>query len=383
MKTFWVFLFLFVLIGCQISDKKSNVSLVTDNSKGIGENIRFATGFSIESFDNYKLVEVINPWQGANDVKFQYLLYHSDTLPGNNFPDAVKIRVPIKRIICLSTTHIGFISKLNELESIVGIANKDLVYNQFLRNKIIHGELADVGYEQSLNHETLIHLQPDLIMAYGVNSEITGTKDKLRELGLTTVFNGEYLEKSPLGKAEWIKFIAAFYGKDVIADSIFNSIVEDYNNTKQLISNIEFRPNIMSGLPWKGIWYIPGKESYAVMLIEDAGGNYMWQIDSHEAVAFNIESVFELAQDADIWINPGASNSLNDIISNDERLSRFKAFNTKSVFNNNRMVNSNGGNDYWESGIVNPQIILKDLISIFHPELIPNYSSYYFKKLED
>lgn len=382
MKFSLIITLLILFFSCKPRENKDILLKSSINSHCIIDEVTFASGFTIRKYDNFKLLEVYNPWQGADGVKFQYLLYHSDSIPVNNFPEAIKIKIPIKRIICLSTTHIGFIAKLNELKSIVGISNKDLVYNKILREKIDKEQIVDVGYEQSLNHETMMQLHADLVMAYGVSSEITGVNNKLSELGIKTVFNAEYLEKTPLAKAEWIKFVAAFYDKDAMADSIFDSTVDEYNKTKNLMSGLKYKPTILTGLPWKGTWYVPGSKSYAVKLIEDAGGSYLWNNNSHEATGLNIESVFEVAQGADIWINPGASLSYEDIISSDERLKQFKAFQLKAIYNNNKRTNESGGNDYWESGIVNPQIILADLISIIHPENIEDYSPFYYQKLK-
>ena len=382
-KNHTIFLFLFIsFIGCKQSVKQDKLEKIHDSHfTNISSSIKYAKGFNIYQYSDYKLVEVINPWQGANNIKFKYILYTTDLPPQHNFNDAIEIKIPIQKIVCLSTTHIGFIDKLQELETIVGVANKKLVYNKSLRKRIENKLVIDVGYEQSLNNELLMQLNPDIVMAYGVNSEITGVKNKLEELGLQTILNAEYLEQTPLGKAEWIKFIAAFYSKNNLADSIFTLTETKYNLLTNLVMIEENRPDILTGLPWKGTWHIPGSNSYAAHLIIDAGGNFLWNNNSHEAIGMNIESVFELGHNCDIWINPGTAQSINDILSCDERLMKYSSYKQRNVFNNNNRINEFGGNDYWESGIVNPDIVLKDLISIFHPEILDDYNLFYYKKL--
>ena len=383
-KRYSIVLFLFIsFISCKQSSNKDALREKTEYQHAIRSiEILYARGFTISQYNNFKLIEVTNPWQGAKDIKFQYILYTTDLPPQHNYNDAIEIKIPIRKIVCLSTTHIGFVEKLQELETIVGVANNELVYNRSIRNRIDQGLIIDVGYEQSLNNELLMQINPDIIMAYGVNSEITGVKNKLNELGLKTILNAEYLESTPLGKAEWIKFMAAFYLKDDLADSIFAQTETEYIRLSKLVKNEDVKPNILTGLPWKGTWHIPGSNSYAAHLIIDAGGNFLWNNNSHEAIGMNIESVFEIGHNCDIWINPGAALFINDIISCDERLTKYSACKQNKVFNNNNRINKFGGNDYWESGIVNPNIILKDLIAIFHPEILPNYSLFYYRKLD-
>ena len=140
---------------------------------------------------------------------------------------------------------------------------------------------------------------------------------------------------------------------------------------------------ILSGLPWKGAWYVPGGKSFAAQFIKDAGGSYLWDENrSTEALPLDLEMVYEKALKADCWINPGAASSIKDILQVDKRLGGLDVIKTGMVFNNNAVVNINGGNDYWESGVTNPHLILKDLVKIFHPELLPDHNFIYYKKLE-
>jgi iron complex transport system substrate-binding protein len=220
------------------------------------------------------------------------------------------------------------------------------------------------------------------VLAYGIQGETATQYKKLEELGIKVVLNGDYLESLPLGKYEWIKFLAAFFDVSSEASEKFTTIEREYLSLTGMCDSLKYKPKVMTGLPWKGAWYVPGGESYLAQMIKDAGGDYIWNdIQQRESVPLNFEKVIERGSTADFWINTGLSNSLNDILNEDMRLEKVKPFQEKRIFNNNAITNPTGGNDFWESGITHPQVILKDLIKIFHPELLPAHKLVYYKKL--
>ncbi len=367
-------------VGCdEISKNQYNQtdSVQCDTNK-------YANGFTIERKKSHTILKVTNPWQGAKKVSYSYYLQSRDKpLPAELSKKQV-IKTPIEKIICLSTTHISFIDCINELNSIIGVSGKKYVNNAKLQKKIKNNEIADIGYDQNLNYELIVALQPDVVMAYGVESQNLRYILKLKELGIPVIMNAEYLEATPLGKTEWIKFVAALYEKEEIAQKKFNIIANEYNKIKNKIQKTgTAHPKVICNVPYNGTWYVPGGKSYAAKLIADAGGNYLWKDNqSHESIPLNIESVFQKAQNADIWINTGMASTYNDIIKTDTRLIDIKACKKKQLYNNNARCNTNGGNDYWESGIIQPHIILKDLVAIFHPQLAPDYKFYYYQKLQ-
>jgi len=346
------------------------------------DTIKYAKGFSITLVGKCKLLSVFNPWEGAHGVEYKYLLCP----PGQAVPDSLRnipiIQVPVKRIVCLSTTHIALLSAIGKRNTLVGVASPNYVSDTITRRMIKEKKVLDVGYDQALNYEILVSLKPDIVLAYGVQGETATQFKKLEGLGIKVVLNGEYLESSPLGKCEWIKFLAAFYDVSAEASVKFKTIEHDYLQLTKICDSLKNKPKIMCGLPFKGAWYIPGGESYLAQMIRDAGGDYIWNdIHQRESVPLNFEKVIERAAIADLWINTGFSNSLKDILNEDNRLQNIKPFREKKIYNNNALTNASGGNDFWESGITNPNIILKDLIKVFHPELLPDYSLVYYKKL--
>ncbi len=386
-----LFSFLSIIISCNSRNEPAtslnkNLSALTSDSVFSKSTVQYAKGFEITYYDNYKEIKVYNPWQKADNVQYKYILINRFMqVPESLSTDAQIIEVPVERIVCLSTTHIAFVDFINETNSIVGVAGTKFTNNKNVRKLINQGEIADVGYDKNLNYELLISLKPDIVMTYGVGSETANYINKLNELGIKVIINAEYLEQTPLAKAEWLKFVAAFYNKEKIANKQFSLIENEYNSLKfrlQSIDSIKPKPTVLTNTPMNDIWYVPGGNSYVAKLINDAGGKYMWDNNkSRESIALSIEAVFEKAHDADVWINPGSANNIQDIVAVDERLKNFKAYKNNNIFNNNAIQNEFGSNDYWESGLINPHIILKDLIYIFHPEVLPEYQLVYYKKL--
>ena len=314
----------------------------------IGEeiNIVYAKGFRIVEFPGYTMLSVQNPWQGAENIFFTYYLVNSE----NDIPEEILgktiIRTPVKRIVCLSTTHIALLEFVDEISSLVGMSSPRFVTNKEVKKAFNSGKIIDVGYEKKLDFEKIIHLNPDLVLAYGINSEVTGYMKKLNELGITVVLNGEYLENEPLAKAEWVKFIAAFYNKESVAFQKFDKLAQQYISLKDIVSEEKDKPLILSGLPWKDAWYVPGGKSFAAQFITDAGGLYLWEKNrSTEALPLDMETVYEKALEADCWINPGAASNIKDILLVDKRLGGLDVIQKSMVFNNNAVVNKNGGNE--------------------------------------
>jgi iron complex transport system substrate-binding protein len=368
------------MISCH--EKKAPGNIGTADS--IKSQVKYAERFYIEQKDGYKLLNIKNPWQGAIDVNQSYCLV-PEGLPLPATVDSGKvIRVPVKSIICMSTTHLSMITALKKEETIIGISGSDFVYDRNLLNLIADQKIFDVGYEANLNKELVVRISPDLVMVYGIGSESVGYLGKLKELGIKILFNADYLEQDPLGKAEWIKVFGALYNKGKEADSIFDSLSDEYNNLKLYIKkNSTVKPSVFLGLPWKDSWFISPGNSYISRLISDAGGEYIWKdIKSDISMPYGIENVFIKALKADYWLNTSSVNTRTEIISLDNRLQELSAYKNGNVFNNNRRVTKKGGNDYWESGSINPQKILKDIASILHPDLFPGYELFYYKKIE-
>jgi len=276
------------------------------------------------------------------------------------------------------------ITALDETGSISGASGTGFLYDSTLMALVKKGLIPEVGYEDNLNKELIMKIKPDLVMVYGVGSESAAYIGKLRELGIKVLYNADYLETDPLGKAEWIKLFGALYCKEKLADSIFSNIENEYNNLKILINkSITGKPKILLGMPYKDTWFISPGNSYISRLIEDAGGDYLWEdTRSDYSMPYGIENVYIKAIEADYWLNSGSASSRNGISAIDIRLSDLQCFKNGNIFNNNKRISPGGGNDYWESGALNPHLILRDMAKILHPGIFDREELIYYTRLE-
>jgi iron complex transport system substrate-binding protein len=370
---------MFMTVGCR--QEKSNT--VHDHPAGYSPvSVRFARGFSLEDNGSYKSVTIRNPWQNAKNISYTYYLLTGDSLP--QYDDRERyIRVPVKRVICLSTTHIGFIEYIEELGSIVGLSGSRYVSNPYLVDQIRKGGIFDVGYDEGINYELILKLKPDLVIAYGISGNETGFSEKLKELGVRVMFVAEYLEADVLARMEWVKVFAALYHKENEISVRFDSAVIRYHSLAGKVSGLKKKPTVLLGLPWKGTWYVSGGKSHTAQLISDAGGDYLWKnLSFSDSKPMNLETIFGKAFEAEFWLNTGDASSIKEILDVDQRFGSLSCIRNGRVYNCNNLVNPRGGNEYFEKGVVEPDIVLADLIAILHPEALPSHQLKYYKKLK-
>lgn len=379
MKLAGFMLLVLLVIAC----RNNSTPVAEQNPYSSDAYTRYASGFQVNFGESYKLVSVLNPWQYSRDVSYSYVLSAREDMLPDSLRHLSWIRTPVRRAIVLSTTHVAMIDQLGQASSLVGVSGSDFIYSQEIRERIKSGKVVDVGYGQGLDYETIVELDPDVLFIYGVEGNVVATLEKLTELKIPVVFCGEYLEAHPLGKAEWIRFFSLFFDLEEEADSFFQSIDSSYNHLAELASRVEEKPGVLTGLPWKDTWHMAGGKSFAARLIEDAGGNFLWNDNSStQAIPLDLESVYLRAVNAGVWINPGAASSLEDIGSMDERFMDLKVVQEGQVYNNNLRTSSAGGNDYWESGTVRPDLVLADLIAVFHPDLMADHRFVYYRQLK-
>ncbi len=375
----WSVLVWMILVSCN-----RNSEMETTIGEGEGSSYaRYASGFEVDNYGTFKLLHVFDPWQSSKGVTFSYVLAKNRAFVPDSLDHLTFIQTPVSNVVTLSTTHVAMIDQLGKGTSIKGVSGTGFIYNSSLRNRIEDGDVKEVGYDQGLNYEAIVGLQPDVLFMYGVDGSVMATSQKLAELSVPVVFCGDYLEPHPLGKAEWIRFLSLFYDMEAHADRFFSEIDSAYNSYRSLTRAIQNRPLVLTGLPWKDTWYMAGGESFAARLIRDAGGDYLWA-DNHsaQAVPLDLESVYVRAVKAQIWINPGAATSLNELHNFDQRFTELGVIQSGMIFNNNARLNLSGGNDYWESGTVRPDLVLADLIQVFHPDLLVDHQLFYYRQLK-
>jgi iron complex transport system substrate-binding protein len=359
---------------------------VASNSAAITP-IRYAKGFTLEQRPGYKLLRVLTPWRDAKTT-YAYALVPRGTKAPQIEPGAELVETPVQRIILASTTFVVHFATLGLEDTIVGISGGKTVNTHSIAARIKDGRIQEVGNgtmsADSLKMERLINLQPELVMVYGTGNPQYDQQDKLREAGFHVAVNSEYMESTPLGRTEWIKFIAAFFNKEAEADRLFTAMAARYEMLAAKTRMIASKPTVFCNSNFRGSWHMPGGKSYMAAFFRDAGANYLWNEDtSTGSIPMNVESVLARAKDADLWLNPGTETSLEELAAEDERYSVFRAFRTGRVFNNDALMDAGGGSDFWETGVANPDKILADLISIIHPDILPEHRRIWYRQLPE
>jgi iron complex transport system substrate-binding protein len=344
--------------------------------------IRHARGFAVTYHHNYKVVRVLNPWKGATET-FTYVLTQKGTPQPDGYPDAQQITVPIERFVSLSTTYLPHLEAIGAQESLVGLATASFVYADWVRKRVASGKTVETGTDGGLNREAIVAAEPDLVMSYGSGNPSSDPHPKLMELGIAAAINGEFMESTPLGRAEWMKFTALFFNREAAVERSFGKIERRYSELSKLGRSQTERPTVFTNISWQGLWHASGGKSFIAVMLQDAGSDYVWKDNSSErSIPLDLESVLERAQHANFWINTGIWNSREDAMSSDERYSLFDAYTKRMMYNHIGRLNQHGGNDYWESGVANPHLVLADLIKIFHPHLLPDHDLYYYRRLD-
>lgn len=346
--------------------------------------IKYAKGFSVKDFGTYKLIEINNPWPEAQKT-YKYILISKINAAKSSFSknefDGIIID-PIEKIVVTSTTHIPALELLNVENTLVGFPGTDYVSSEKTRKRINNGLVKELGKNESINTEILLELKPDLVVGFGIDGN-NRSFENIKKSGIPVIYNGDWVESSPLAKAEWIKFFGALYNKEKEADSIFNTIEKEYLEAKQLARHIEKKPTVLSGAMHNDIWYLPNGTSTEAQLLKDANVNYLWnETQGTGSLKLNFESVFTKAKDADIWLSPSNYTSLETLKNGSSQHAMFKAFQNKNVYSFTNTTGVNGGILYYELSMTRPDLVLKDLIKICHPELLKNYTPNFFKPLK-
>lgn len=367
------FMIVFALAFSCVEKKKQRVSQEIYTT--------YAKGFTVQNIGDSKLVEVNYPYQHATSG-YKYLLVPKGTQPPAHEPSTQVIFTPIERIVCTSTTHIPLLDYIGETDKLIGFPTTDYISSEKMRERIDAGLVRDLGIDKGMDLEALVTLKPELVMGYTMGNDL-GQLKKIQELNISVVINAEYLERHPLGRAEWIKFMALFFGKEQLADSVFNEIEKEYTATAALAKQVLTKPKVFSGILYGDAWFMPGGRNYATKLLEDAGCEYLWAADTTNGfLQVGFESVYAKAKDADRWIGVGSFGSLAEIKATESRYALFKPFREKQVYSYNARTGAKGGSEFLELGYLRPDLILKDLVKIAHPEKMTEYEFYFHKRLE-
>ncbi len=324
------------------------------------------------------LITVRNPWQGASDIEQHLLVLRGDAEAPAAF-DGTVVRAPVERVVCMSSGHIAFFDALGETDRISGVSGIDYISNPRIQENRQAGKVHDIGFDSNIDFERLASMRPGIVLLYGVTGENVAVTGKLRELGIPYVYVGDYVENSPLGKAEWLVAIAELCNRRETGADTLRHIAARYEALKA--APAAGRPKVMLNTPYRDTWFMPPRSSYMVRLVEDAGGAYIYpQNDTNASQPIDMEEAYLLARQADVWINVGGCNTLAELTAQNPKFADVPAVKERRVFNNNRRQTPSGGSDFWESGNVRPDRILRDLRTIFSGGNAD--SLWYYKRLE-
>jgi len=344
--------------------------------------IDYAKNLAVEYFNNYKLVTIL-PWVGA-ESPMQYILIQCGTPAPEGYEGIPAFEIPIQRFVTMSTSMLPHVDGQGLLGHLVGVDTSLYTSNQAVIDRVIAGDIVEIGgggMGGEINIELLFSIEPDLVMAQEFFAGGT-TLAQLNDAGIPAVLNADYTDTSPLGQAEWGKYIALFFNTETLASDLFAGVAERYEALKSLTANVETRPSVITASPYSGTWYMPGGDSTIAQLLSDAGAAFLWADAPGTSNPLDFEVVLEQGAEAEFWVNINQFwQTQEQMLADDSRFAVFAAFQNGNLWNNNLRMNSNGGSDYFETGAAYPDLILADLIAIFHPELLSDHEFTFYQLL--
>ncbi|TLU98226.1 ABC transporter substrate-binding protein [Dyadobacter luticola] len=376
-----------LLLTLTFSCNREKAAHTTEKSQASDSNyqdkveIKHAQGFSIQYFKDYKIASIVS--SGTDTLK--YILLEKGAPRPAGYENAQIINIPLKSAVAMSSMHIGLFEMLGAENVLTGLGNLQYVYSPKVIARIKVGKISEVGRDQGLNEEKLVEMNPGVVMTVGSPGSKTDHYQTLKQANIPVLVNSEWIEKTPLARAEWVKLVAALLNQEKLVNEKFGEIEREYDRLAKLAAASAKKPTVLSGLNTKDAWFLPSGDSYMAKFFADAGADYHWKNNKAAgSLPMNFEAVYPFALEADSWVNVGfdKNDTRQSILAQDSRYSDFKAFKSGNIFSYNNKVNEQGSNDFFESGTVNPHIVLADLIKIFHPEILPEHQLVYYKKLQ-
>lgn len=380
MKIVQLLLLLMLFISCQDESKKT----LPDVSKSIPLILKYAEGFSVSDYGMYKILTIEKPWPNAVKT-YKYCIISEEnrskvTFLKDEFDDFITSH--LQKLVTTSTTHIPALELLGVEGTLAGFPGTDYISSEKARQLIDDGKIRELGKNEGINTEVLLELNPDVVIGFGVDG-INTSFETIKKAGIPVIYNGDWVESSPLAKAEWIKFFGVLYNREKEADSIFNDIEKSYLEAKEIAVKAIKQPTVLSGGMQKDVWYLPNGSSPEAQFLEDANVNYLWSDTSgNGSLALSFEVVLDKAKDADLWLSPSYYRSLNQLKEANQLYTNFKAFKNKTIYTFTNTTGATGGVLYYELGTTRPDLVLKDIIKVCHPELLKDYKPYFFKLLD-
>lgn len=364
---------LFILASCTGNTAKA------PNQQGLDSlELKYAQGFSIQYFADYKEVVVYSPWvKGTVYAKYYLVKDKNVKTPA----DGTKVQIPLNTLAATSVTHFEFLSLINELQTVNAVCSPNIIYNAEINKRLKEGKITDLGDAFNINVEKTLQLNPGAVMMSGYNQNDPYAQ-RVAQAGVPVIFNNEWMETSLLARAEWIKFVAAFYDKEKQADSIFMAVDKRYNDIKAKAAGVKNKPRIMVGSNFRGTWYMPSGRNFMGKLFADAGAQYYYANDTTAgSLPLNVETVLKNFAETDIWLSCNFK-TINELLKSDSKHGLFRPVKLQQVYSFNKRLLPSTANDFWESAVARPDLLLSDVIAILHPDFLPDYELVYAEKLK-
>ena len=345
------FLLVATLFSCNNNEKQSKTNNSTADKEIVMKYAKYfkiyksGDGFKINILDRNKVIQEFSVSKKSKDKNI--------------------LKIPFTKFVATSTTHLGYIEYLNSRDGLVGFPKTNFISDSILHSRAVNGELIDLGTAESMNFEKLFELSPQVIFDFP-NPISVAQKGKLAKAGMKLMMVTEFYEETALGKVEWIKLFGLLLGKEVLANKIFDEIESNFLELENTIVDKGLNPTLFSGIMYGDTWYAPGGKSFVAKFYNAAGANYVWASDSSSGSrSFSFEKVYKDAVDADYWIGVGGQESLNSLIESNSNYELFKAYRNKNVYSVYGGLTEWGANSYFEKGVLQPEVVLNDLIIIF------------------
>ncbi|WP_430814878.1 ABC transporter substrate-binding protein [Carboxylicivirga sp. RSCT41] len=371
-----VFALLLILGACQ-TKQKGNSPDTTGNEPDSVFQPKYAKGFEIRYYKDYRQIVLNDPWGDSTKNESIALFYEESLKSELQKTNDYVIGYPAKQWIALSSTMVNYADKLNVKSGIKGVAEPQYISDDYIQEGISNGSIKNVGMAVAPDVEVMVDLEPDFMM-------VSPFKDNhfaaVTSAGIPVLTNADYLEHTPLGRAEWIVFMGELLGRGEMSKQIFEEIETAYLEVKKKVENIDAKHTVFTGHIYQGIWYSPAGESYMANFFNDAGTDYIYkETKGTGSLSLDYETIIDKAEHTDCWvliINYPGELTYSELAKIDDRYTDFDAY------KNRNMVVTNASNSlYFEKGLLQPHIVLSDLVHAIYPEVLDGYKPRYFHKL--
>ncbi len=338
-----------------------------------------ATNFAIDYHNSYQVLTVKEPYPDGEPETYVLVRCGAPDPPLNGeLSRAARISVPVTSLYSGSSTHLGMLSQLGQADVVTGVADRGTVVDPQIRRRIDAGAVAGYAPGQQVNVEAVIAARPDVLVTAGFDD---ASYPKLRSAGTPVVADAEWLETTPLGRAEWIKVFAALTGTEKRAAEVFHTVREQYQRITRTAAGAA-TVDVLPGAMYQGTWWMPTGADHAGRLIADAGGAYPWAGNrGRQHLQLNFESVFSKAGRTPLWLTTSDWQTLDDALAQDSRYAQLAAVRDGQVWSSTKAVGPGGRNDFWERGVARPDLVLSDLVAILHPDLAPGHQFQFYRRL--